>query len=126
MGVQRFAEFEFDFSARELRRPSALIRLQEQPAQVLDLLLEKAGSVVAREELHRKLWPAKAYLDQDHGLNNSIARLREALGETRDHPRLLETIPRVGYRFNVEVLPLRRSRFRLLKTRPLPYRERRP
>ncbi len=104
MGVQRFGEFEFDFSARELRSLGRTTRLQEQPALVLDLLLQRAGTVVPREEFHRKLWPAKAYLDQDHGLNNSIAKLREALGETRDQPRFLETIPRVGYRFKVGVL----------------------
>jgi TolB-like protein/DNA-binding winged helix-turn-helix (wHTH) protein/cytochrome c-type biogenesis protein CcmH/NrfG len=104
MPVVRFAEFEFDFAARELRTLQRVIRLQEQPAQVLDLLLEKAGSVVTREELHRKLWPTKVYLDVDHGLNNAITRLREALGETRDQPRLLETIPRVGYRFNADIL----------------------
>jgi DNA-binding winged helix-turn-helix (wHTH) protein len=106
MPVRRFAEFEFDLSARELRSPERTIRLQEQPALVLDLLLGKAGTVVTREELHRKLWPAKVYFDLDHGLNNCIGKLREALGETREQPRFLETIPRVGYRFTVDILPL--------------------
>lgn len=100
----RFGEFEFDRSARELRSRGRAVRLQEQPFQVLDLLLEKAGAVVTREELHRRLWPSKVYYDVDHGLNNAITRLREVLRDSAERPRYIETIPKVGYRFVAPLL----------------------
>jgi TolB-like protein/DNA-binding winged helix-turn-helix (wHTH) protein/Tfp pilus assembly protein PilF len=95
----RFGEFEFDQAARELRSGMRVQRLQEQPFQVLSVLVEKAGQVVTREELHNRLWPSKVYYDLDHGLNNAITRLREVLRDSADRPRYVETIPRVGYRF---------------------------
>jgi TolB-like protein/DNA-binding winged helix-turn-helix (wHTH) protein len=97
--VRRFDGFELDMAAHELRRQGTRIRLREQPFQILSLLLEHAGQVVTREELRRKVWPSSVYVDFDHGLNNAIARLRDALGDDRDSPRYIETLPRIGYRF---------------------------
>jgi len=95
----RFGVFEADVRAHELRKDGARVRLQIQPFQVLALLLERAGDVVTRDELRQKLWPSSVYIDFDHGLNNAIARLREALGDEAATPRYIETLPRVGYRF---------------------------
>ena len=79
--VLGFGVFEVDKRARELRREGIRVRLQEQPFQVLVFLLERAGEVVTRDELRQRLWPSSVYVDFDHGLNNAIARLREALGD---------------------------------------------
>ena len=95
----RFGVFEVDRRARELRKQGIRIRLQEQPFQVLALLLERAGEVVTRKELREKLWPSSVFVDFDHGLNNAIARLREALGDSAAAPHFIETLPRLGYRF---------------------------
>ncbi len=97
--VFRFGVFEVDQRARELRKQGVRVRLQEQPFQVLIFLLERAGDVVARDELRQRLWPASVYVDFDHGLNNAIARLREALGDAAATPHFIETLPRLGYRF---------------------------
>lgn len=75
------------------------MRLQGQPIQVLEVLLENAGEVVSREDLHGRLWPDATFGDFDHGLNNAVARIREALGDSADRPRFIETLPRRGYRF---------------------------
>lgn len=99
LSAPRFGEFELDFQARELNRDGRRIRLQEQPFQVLVMLLGRAGKVVTREELRQKLWPSSVYVDFDHGLNNAIGRLREALGDVAATPRYIETLPRLGYRF---------------------------
>ena len=95
----RFGAFEVDVHNRELRRLGRRIRLQEQPFQVLALLLERAGDLVTRDELRQKLWSSSVYVDFDHGLNNAIARLREALGDAAATPHFIETVPRLGYRF---------------------------
>ena len=95
----RFAGFEVDVGAHELRRQGARIRLQDQPFQILVFLLERAGKVVTRDELRQRVWPSSVFVDFDHGLNNSIARLRESLGDVAGAPRFIETIPRIGYRF---------------------------
>ncbi len=97
--VVRFGIFEVDRRARELRRQGRRVRLQEQPFQVLALLLEHAGEVVTRDELRQQLWPSSVYVDFDHGLNNAIARLRDALGDAAATPHYIETLPRLGYRF---------------------------
>lgn len=94
-----FGVFELDLHNRELRRQGRRIRLQEQPFQLLTLLLERAGDVVTRDELRQKLWSSSVYVDFDHGLNNAIARLREALGDVAATPHFIETVPRLGYRF---------------------------
>ncbi|HEX9707327.1 MAG TPA: winged helix-turn-helix domain-containing protein [Steroidobacteraceae bacterium] len=94
-----FGDFVLDASAHELRRQGARIRLQDQPFQILRLLLEQAGKVVTRDELRQRIWPSSVFVDFDHGLNNAIARLREVLRDEASAPRFIETVPRVGYRF---------------------------
>jgi DNA-binding winged helix-turn-helix (wHTH) protein len=98
-GIARFGIFELDFSAGELRKNGAKLRLQEQPFQVLALLLERAGDVVTREELRQKLWPSDTFVDFDHSLNTAINKVREALGDSAASPRYVETLARRGYRF---------------------------
>ena len=95
----RFGSFEMDLRAGELRKHGVRIRLQTQPFQILGMLLERPGEVVTREELRQGLWPGDTFVDFDHGLNNAINRLREALGDSAESPRFLETLPRRGYRF---------------------------
>jgi hypothetical protein len=82
----RFGVFELDLAAGELRKNGAKLRLQEQPFQVLALLLERAGEVVTREELRQKLWPADTFVDFDHGLNTAVNKLRETLGDSASSP----------------------------------------
>ena len=103
VGLVRFGPFEVDFRAGELLKNSRRIRLQDQPLQVLAMLLEKPGEVVTREEVRKKLWPGDTFVDFDHGLNNAINRLREALNDSADAPRFIVTLPRRGYRFIAEV-----------------------
>jgi DNA-binding winged helix-turn-helix (wHTH) protein len=95
----RFGLFELDLRAGELRRNGAKVRLQEQPFQILTMLLEHPGEVVTREELRNKLWPADTFVDFDHGLNAAVKRLRDALGDSAESPRFVETVARRGYRF---------------------------
>jgi len=103
----RFGVFEVDFSAGELRKHGIRIKLRgEQPFQVLSILLEQPGEVITREELCKKLWPADTFVDFEHSLATAIGKIREALGDSADNPRYIETLPRRGYRFiaNVTVL----------------------
>lgn len=95
----RFGQFEIDEKTGELRKNGTRIRLQEQPLQILQILLEHPGEVVAREELRKRVWPTDTFVDFDHGINNAIKRLREALGETAETPKFVETLARRGYRF---------------------------
>jgi cholera toxin transcriptional activator len=97
--IARFGVFELDLSAGELRKSGVKLRLQEQPFQVLALLLERAGDVVTREELQQKLWPSDTFVDFDHSLNTAINKVREALGDSGSSPRYVETLARRGYRF---------------------------
>ena len=97
--IARFGVFELDLAAGELRKNGAKLRLQEQPFQVLALLLERAGDVVTREELRQKLWPADTFVDFDHSLNTAVNKLREVLGDSASSPRYIETLARRGYRF---------------------------
>lgn len=94
----RFGEFELDHSG-ELRSQGRKVKLQEQPLQILRILMEQPGEIVTREELRKKIWPSDTFVDFDHGINNAIKRLREALGDTAETPRYVETLPRRGYRF---------------------------
>lgn len=98
-GFCRFGQFEADFRNGELRRSGVRIKLQDQPLQVLSLLLEKPGEIVSREELKARLWPADTFVDFDHSLNTAVKRLRDALGDSADNPRFVETLARRGYRF---------------------------
>jgi TolB-like protein/DNA-binding winged helix-turn-helix (wHTH) protein/Flp pilus assembly protein TadD len=102
-GRLRFGVFELDLRAGELRKHGLRIRLQEQPFLVLATLLEHPGEVVTREELQKKLWPADTFVDFDHGLNKTINKIREALGDSAESPRFVETVARRGYRFLAEV-----------------------
>jgi len=102
-GRLRFGVFELDLHAGELRKHGLRVRLQEQPFQVLAALLERPGEVVTREELQKKLWPADTFVDFDHGLNKTINKIREALGDSAESPRFVETVARRGYRFLAEV-----------------------
>ena len=97
--VLRFGDFELDVRAGELRKRGVRLRLQGQPLQVLAVLLNRASDVVTREELREQIWTADTFVDFDHSLHNAIARLREALGDSAETPRYIETLPRRGYRF---------------------------
>lgn len=95
----QFGIFSVDLRAGELCRNGLKVKLQEQPFQILSCLLERPGQVVTREELQKRLWPADTYVDFDHGLNAAVRRLRDALGDSADNPRFVETVGRRGYRF---------------------------
>ena len=95
----RFGAFDVDLHSGEVRRNGIRLRLQDQPFQVLELLLEHPGDVVTREELRRKLWPADTFVDFDNGLNSAIRKLRDVLGDSAENPRFVETLARRGYRF---------------------------
>jgi DNA-binding winged helix-turn-helix (wHTH) protein len=99
VGVVKFGVYEVDPHAGELRRNGVKIKLQEQPFQVLTMLLERPGEVISREELQGRLWPADTFVDFDHSLNAAIKRLRDALRDSADNPRFVETLARRGYRF---------------------------
>src|ERR1041385_3073706 len=98
-----FGTFEVDLHAGELRRNGSKVKLQEQPFQVLTVLLERPGSVVTREELQKRLWAVDTFVDFDHSLNAAIRRLRDALGDSAENPRFVETVARRGYRFMAPV-----------------------
>lgn len=100
----RFADFELDVRAGELRRRGIRIKLQVQPFQVLWILLEQAAEVVAREELQNRIWSADTFVDFNQGLNNAVKKLREALSDDAEEPRFIETLAKRGYRF---IAPLR-------------------
>jgi TolB-like protein/Flp pilus assembly protein TadD len=95
----RFGAFELDGHAGELRKQGLKIRLQEQPLRVLQMLVANPGQLVSREELRTALWPSNSYIDFDQGLNRAINKLREALGDSAENPRFIETLARRGYRF---------------------------
>jgi DNA-binding winged helix-turn-helix (wHTH) protein len=95
----RFGLFEADLATGELRKRGRKVPLQDQPFQVLALLLRHPGEIVAREELQRALWPADTFVEFEHGVNTAIKKLRQALGDSADNPRFIETLPRKGYRF---------------------------
>jgi TolB-like protein/DNA-binding winged helix-turn-helix (wHTH) protein/Tfp pilus assembly protein PilF len=103
----RFGVFEVDLAAGELRKHGIRIKLRgEQPFQVLSILLEHPGEVVTREELCKKLWPTDTFVDFEHSLATAIGKIREALGDSADNPRYIETLPRRGYRFIASVTVL--------------------
>jgi TolB-like protein/DNA-binding winged helix-turn-helix (wHTH) protein/Tfp pilus assembly protein PilF len=95
----RFGQFELDLRTAEIYREGKRLKLQEQPCQVLALLIERPGELVSREELRKKLWPNDTFVDFDHGVNIAINKLRDALGDSAEKPRFIETLPRRGYRF---------------------------
>ena len=95
----RFGAYEVDLRSAELRKSGVKLRLTGQPFQILAILLEQQGELVTREELQKRLWPADTFVDFDRGLNAAINRVREALGDSAENPRFVETLPRRGYRF---------------------------
>lgn len=98
-GVVRFNAFEVDFRRGEVRKHGFRIRLQDQPFHILQILLEHPGELITREELQRQVWPADTFVDFEKGLNNAIRKLRDALGDSAEQPRFIETQARHGYRF---------------------------
>jgi TolB-like protein/DNA-binding winged helix-turn-helix (wHTH) protein/Tfp pilus assembly protein PilF len=119
-GRLRFGGFEVDLRAGELHKHGLRIRLQEQPFQVLGLLLEHAGKVVTREELRERLWPADTFVDFDHGLNKAVNKIRDALEDSAENPRFVETIARRGYRFLAEIKAADTTPVRSAKLAPPP------
>ena len=99
----RFGPFEADLRAGELRKHGMRLKLSGQPLEILGLLLERPGEVVTREELRQRLWPQNTFVDFDHSLNAAVNKLREALGDSAEAPRYVETLPRRGYRFIARV-----------------------
>jgi TolB-like protein/DNA-binding winged helix-turn-helix (wHTH) protein len=95
----RFGVFELHIRSRELRKQGVRVKLQEQPFQVLQVLLERPGEVVTREELRQRIWSSDTFVDFEGGMYNAVKKLREALSDTADTPRFIETLPRRGYRF---------------------------
>src|ERR1700723_2194036 len=98
----RFGVFEADLGTRELTKLGKLLPLQEQPFQLLAMLLEKPGVLVTREELRARLWP-QTVVDFDHGLNKAISKIRDVLGDSAENPRFIQTVARRGYRFLADV-----------------------
>src|SRR5215510_1812884 len=97
--ILRFSIFEVNLQTGELRRKGQKVKLQDQPFQVLAVLLQRPGDVVTREELRSQIWQQDTFVDFDNSLNTAINKLREALGDSADNPRFIETLPRRGYRF---------------------------
>src|SRR5712692_3968041 len=95
----RFGVFDADFRTQELRKQGVRVKLPQQSFQILQMLLEQPGELVTRDQLRQALWPGDTFVDFDHGVNNSIKRIRDALGDSADTPSYIETLPRLGYRF---------------------------
>jgi DNA-binding winged helix-turn-helix (wHTH) protein len=120
----RFGTFEADAASGELRRQGIRIKLNAQPFQVLLMLLERPGEVLTREEIARALWSDGTFVDYEHGVNSAMNRIREALGDTANSPRYVETLARRGYRFIAPVETLAEpAGLSLLSTPPHPERE---
>jgi len=102
----RFGSFVANLRAGELHKNGARLKLQEQPFQILAMLLERAGDVVTREELRKGLWPDNTYVDFDHGINMAVGKIREVLGDFSEEPKFIETVGRRGYRFIAAVEPV--------------------
>src|SRR5690348_65432 len=97
--MHRFGPFEVDFATSELRRSGSRVRIQEQPLRILEILLERPGELVSRERLRERLWPSDTFVDFERGLNAAVAKLRQSLHDSADHPVYVETVARKGYRF---------------------------
>src|SRR5216683_6158641 len=121
--ILQFGIHEIDVRTGELRKSGVKLKLQEQPFQVLCMLVEHPGEIVTREELRNRLWPADTFVDFDRGLNAAVKRLRDALGESAEKPVFIETLARRGYRF---IAPVDRQEAPLelqLRSRQLPHAE---
>src|SRR5215831_16929933 len=94
-----FGDFELDLQSGELQKSGFRRRLPRQSFRILTILLERPGEVVSREQLRKDLWPEDTFVDFEHGLNSAVRRLREALNDSADEPKFIETLPRLGYRY---------------------------
>src|ERR1700689_4282735 len=101
--VVRFGTFEVSLQSGEVRKSGLKIRVQQQPLKLLEILLERPGEVITREELRSRVWPNESFGDFDQALNISIGKLRSALGDSAENPRFIETLPKRGYRFIADV-----------------------
>src|SRR5579885_290726 len=101
--VVKFGSYEIVFESGEVRRAGVRIKVQQQPLKLLEILLERPGAVVTREELRSRVWVNESFGDFDKAVNIAIAKLRSALGDSAENPRFIETIPKRGYRFIAEV-----------------------
>ena len=106
----RFKDLELDLRTHELYRQGIRVKLQGQPIEILELLLEHPRELVTREDLRKALWPGDTYVDFDHGLNAAVMKLREALGDNAESPQFIETLPRLGYRFIAPPEPVTETR----------------
>ncbi|HYI96232.1 MAG TPA: winged helix-turn-helix domain-containing protein, partial [Bryobacteraceae bacterium] len=118
----RFGAFEVDLGTGELRKHGLQLRLQEQPFQILMALIERPGEVVTREELVRLLWPDGTFVDFDRGLNAAVTRLRQALSDSAESPRYIDTVARRGYRLIASVSTESRSDVPVIIPRKAPAR----
>jgi len=103
MSVVRFGNYDVSFQSGEVRKAGMRIRVQQQPMKLLEILLERPGEVVTREQLRNRVWPNESFGDFDQALNIAIGKLRSALGDSAENPRFIETIPKRGYRFIADV-----------------------
>src|SRR5271156_4945011 len=101
--VVRFGTFEVSLASNEIRKAGVKIRVQQQPMKLLEILLERPGEVVTREELRNRIWADENFGDFDQAVNIAVAKLRNALGDSAESPRYIETLPKRGYRFIAEV-----------------------
>src|ERR1700733_9831069 len=101
--VVRFGTFEVALQSGELRKAGVKIRVQQQPMKLLEILLERPGEVITREELRSRVWANESFGDFDQAVNIAIAKLRSALGDSAENPRYIETLPKRGYRFIADV-----------------------
>jgi TolB-like protein/DNA-binding winged helix-turn-helix (wHTH) protein len=108
--VVRFGLFEVDLDASELRRKGLRLKLQDQPLNLLKVLLEHPGVLITRDELRQRLWKPDTFVDFDHSLNTAMMRLREVLGDSSENPMFIETVPRKGYRFIAPIHDVERER----------------
>src|SRR4051812_35422557 len=105
----RFEGFEFDLSTGELFKGGQCVRLQGQPARLLNLLVTRAGEVVTRLEIQQALWPDGRFVEFEHAINTAVKKVREALDDDPDDPKFVQTLPKVGYRFTASVLAARET-----------------
>src|SRR6266542_2700155 len=101
--IVRFGTYEVSLRSGEVRKAGVKIRIQQQPMKLLEMLLERPGEVVTREELRGRVWADESFGDFDQAVNIAIAKLRSALGDSAENPRYIETLPKRGYRFIAEV-----------------------
>src|SRR6201997_1927892 len=103
MAIVRFGTYEVSLQSGEMRKGGVRIKVQQQPMKLLEILRERAGEVVTREELRSRVWANESFGDFDQAVNIAIAKLRSALGDSAENPRFIETIPKRGYRFIADV-----------------------